>query len=219
MKRATIVCVAVLGVGLAASAARAVPVQVVSEDPGWQDPLKVTGLVHELGCLNVFPEGEQIQCFEWWETTKTACPEEPGDDPTIPNVVVQIINVGRVAYDELYYVADPETQLTNVDGLVGVAGDEIMTPAFRIDHDGVNQPLQFESMAWDNVFEPGEVWNFIIQDYTNALQGPPLALNSIGVAGQSGGVPPSTGSIITPEPATLALVGLGLAALAARRRR
>ena len=103
-----------------------------------------------------------------------------------------------------------ETSLTNFDGLVnGML-------AFKIDYLGVNRSLIFEDMIMDGIFQPGETWGFIIQDYQNMFGLPPSALGSIGVP--SLGDTLSSGSIIAiPEPATLCLLGLG--GLLLRKRR
>ena len=86
----------------------------------------------------------------------------------------------------------------------------------------MNKPLVFESMNVDEVFEAGETWDFIIQDFVNDLGGPPAPFDSIGIASLSTGFPPSTGSIIAvPEPSSLALCTLlgGIGAFGVWRRR
>jgi hypothetical protein len=145
-----------------------------------------------------------------------------------PDEVVNMTNLTSTDFQEVWYVADPETSLTNWDGLVN--GEE----AFRIDSQindpgGINHPLMYESMVYDGVFQAGETWEFIIQDYFNALGlaaslldscagGPPCTSGLVGSL--SAGGPPSSGSIIAliPEPSTALLFGLGLTALALRRR-
>jgi len=194
--------------------AAAVPVDVYSED-GPQDPLFIDGWVHEIG--DGFPLGEQIQSA-WWDTTLTAC-WDGSDDPGWSNVMVEITNIDVPGDPYLWYVADPETTITNFDGRIGNAGMGDAEEAFKIDSVGINRPLVSESMIADDRFQIGETWQFIIQDFSNALGGPPAPFDSLGIASMSGGFPPSTGSIITPEPATLALLGLGAVATLVRRRR
>ena len=80
-------------------------------------------------------------------------------------------------------------------------------------------------MTPDAVFEPGETWEFVIQNYTNTNGLPPNAFRSWNMAagmgqvgGQSGGDTVSSGSIIAiPEPATIALFGFGLTLLRKRK--
>lgn len=193
-------------------------VSVYTQQDNHQDDWTVEGIVHEIGCQQVFPYCQQIDCVGYEVTTLTACTEAPYDDPQTPNMLVEIKNLCPVTRCELYYVSDPETDLSNWDEWVDQAGGVTPQKAFKIDHLDINQPLVFESMNWDNCFEPGETWKFIIQDYTNTLGGPPHALDSIGVGSMSGGWPPSTGSIITPEPAGLVLMVLGGLALVRRRK-
>ena len=118
---------------------------------------------------------------------------------------------------QLFYVADPETSLTNWDEWVGQVGDPIPEEAFLIDNLGLNKPLVFESITANNIFEVGETWEFVIQNYANALGVVPHAFGTLGIASFSAGDLDSSGSIITPEPATLVLLGLG--GLAFRKRR
>ena len=221
MRCMTTFVMTLVGWVLVVSPAGAELVQVDSENTS-QDPLNLSGWVHEIGDWQVFPQCQQIECLEWEETSETACEGLPQDDPDIPNVVVAIRNVCSVARPELYYVSDPETGLSNIDGMINNVGMMDGQQSFRIDAVGMNKPLIFESLNLNGIFEPDEIWHFIIQDYQNGitwLDLPPNALGSIGIAGNSFTDQVSSGSIITPEPATLALMGLGAAALAARRRR
>jgi hypothetical protein len=221
MRKSITVLVTVVALA-AVSPALGYPVDIeVQEGP--QDPIGLPEgrciAVHEIGCMQTFPPCQQIALLDWWETIETACPDVPGDDPAIPNVVVQIQNVCSVERCPLYYVADEETSLTNLDGFIGNCGMGDLQEAFQIDHVGINQPLIFESMNWDNCFEPGEIWEFIIQDYQNTKGLTPVQLASLGIASTSFCDFCSSGSIITPEPATLALLGLGASLGLIRRRR
>ena len=223
----TTTVLAALSILVMTSAAFALPAerawQVYYEDTR-QDPLYVPKIVHELGENTagaiVFPPDEEIVSQEVpWEG-HIPCTQnwEPGFGAMVQ---VEMKNLSPIDWYDVHYVADPETILTNDDGLIGNAVSPYpdATLAFKIDWLGVNTPLVFESMVKDNVFQSGETWQFVIQNYV-AL-GPPTPFNSAGIAGNSAGWPPSTGSIIAiiPEPATAGLLGIVLIALAASRRR
>jgi hypothetical protein len=142
-----------------------------------------------------------------------ACPSQ---DTPGSNILVSITNLTSRDFSDVWYVADPETSLSNFDQYL-VNGEE----AFKIDYAGSNVPLVFESMAVDGIFQAGETWEFIIDDYFNTLGLPASAFASAGLVGSlSGGDTISSGSILVPEPGTILLAGLGLAGLAllARRR-
>ncbi len=207
---------AVALLSLTATAA-AVPTFVQSQETPHCDVLMPLSFVDELGRPNVFPAGERIDSV-FGQTTLSACPSH--DDPTIPNVTVAITNLNTFTFFDLHYVADPMnaaglpgTSIGNEDGLVN-AGQ-----AFRIDNVGVNKPLLSESINPNLLFEPGEVWRFIIDDYVNTAGLGADAFFSIGVGAASPGGP-SSGSIIAliPEPASLGLAALALPALLRRRR-
>jgi len=206
MRWTVVVTVAVLVVAIPASA---MPTDVSFQD-GPQDPLVVPPVVDELGWAPPFPPDEEIISQDT-PTEETAC-FDGSDDPAVLNQLVTMTNLTGQTWVEVWYVADPETSITNFDGWIN--GEE----AFKIDNVGINRPLVFESIAVNNIFEVGETWMFIIQDYTNAAGGPPSAFDSIGVP--TPGFPPSTGSIIAivPEPATISLLGLGVLCLIRRRR-
>ncbi|HZW08446.1 MAG TPA: PEP-CTERM sorting domain-containing protein [Phycisphaerales bacterium] len=173
--------------------------------------------LEELGELPLFPQDELIQTV-WMFTNQIACPMT--DDPTIPNVLVDMRNLSGRSWQDLFYVADPETSLSNLDGeAMSYAAIGIHTPAFRIDALGMNKNLVSETFTANHVFEPGEAWQFIIQDYANSAGVPP-SFGSLDFAGASAGDATSSGSIVqfvVPAPASMALLGLAAFPLARRR--
>jgi hypothetical protein len=167
----------------------------------------------ELGDQPPFPDPEWI-ISSWVETTYRPCPVNP-DYPDIPNIEVAITNMTGQAWWNLQYVADVDTSIQNYDKWR--INDSY---AFLIDNRNLNQPLISESLNPNLVFEPGETWVFVIQDFASSWGGPPTPFDSIGVGSQSLLGPPSTGSIIgyVPEPATLALIAIGSLVPLWRRR-
>jgi hypothetical protein len=199
-------------VGLALAAhALAVPVSVSHTDLPTCDFLSVPPLVDELGDTSAFPPDERITAVDL-STVLSGC---PATDTPAPNVLVAMTNLTTLDFVEVWYVADPETSLSNVDGLV--EGEE----AFQIDSVGLNTPLVFESMQVNGIFEAGETWEFVIDDYFNALGLAADDFFSPGAVGTFSPGGPSSGSVIAfvPEPATALLLAGGLAGLAAAGRR
>jgi hypothetical protein len=217
----------ILGISIVAvlfvvAPAWAMPTTIWTEDIGHQDPLVLPNMVHELGDKPPFPDDEWIES-SYTITQYTPCTQNP-DNPGKPNIEVSITNMTTTFWYDLHYVSDalqeadgtivPETLLSNDDGFVNGG------LAFRIDWVGANTPLVFESKTVDTIFEPGETWRFVIQDFVSPPGGPPAPFDSIGVGIGSSGFPLSTGSIIaTPEPATLLVLALGLIPALIRRRR
>lgn len=226
--------VAFLALLLDVGPAAALPTKVVHQDLATCDPLFIPDLVDEVGNAQVgFPQDETLLHGWLGDTDLVVCPQT--DDPAVPNHLVEIINTSGRDFVEVWYVADPETRISNVDGLANDAG--IATGptnlAFRIDNKisdptGMHQPLILESMTQDNIWEAGEVWQFVLQDYSNSLNLPPDAFTSLGIGNAShdiAGFLQSSGSIIAipskiPEPATgiLMLAGTFAAAVALRYR-
>ena len=206
----------------------AFPAQVVHVNTPQCDVLSIPTEVDEIGDATEFPPDEALFAVDLGATNFAPCPSNNG---TLPEVVVDIRNLTGRAWKEVWYVADQETDVSNFDG----EANDILSPpvheAFRIDHDvsdpgGINHPLIFESMTVDGIWEVGETWQFVLQDYFNTLGLPASAITSIGVGSASStpatGIIDSSGSIIgipIPEPASAALCGLSLAALAVSRRR
>ena len=211
MKQLITICVML---GLASSVV-AYPVEVYTfnVDP-IQDDWELDGWVDELG-ENNFPGDELIDSWEAQWQGHIPCPSEYGGEGAVQ--VAMQNNSGRT-FRELYYVSDPETNLTNVDEWVGQVGSSVTEESFRIDRVGENTPLVYESMPLNPAFEPGEIWEFVIQEYSNTLGVSGDNLQSLGIAGFSAGNVSSSGSIITPEPGTIGLLLLGGLALRRRRR-
>ncbi len=206
--------------------ATASPVNPVFID-GPQDRLLLVGdNWHELG--NAFPADELI-ISNSCETEDTSCidPNGPQDNPQLINYRVAIQNMTNTYWHDLHYVADLDvTTITNYDGWIGNAGKQDEWLAFKIDNIGLNKPLLFESMTPDLIFEPGENWQFILQDYTNMNNVSPHLFASLGIAGASlGAAAPdlsSGGSIIAkpvPIPGSGILIGSALLGLLALKRR
>jgi len=212
---------------IVANQAHAVATQMVHMNLAQCDTLFIPDDVHEIGDISVFPSSERLISGSVSSTSGSACPST--DNPTIPNAVVDIRNESGIAWEEVWYVADPETSISNYDGEANEFPFSPIQEAFRIDSDvndpgGINHALVFESMMPDGIWEINETWQFILQDYTNLSGLSAGDINSIGVGDNSPnfGILDSSGSIIAvttiPEPASLALFGIGVAAAGIRRR-
>jgi hypothetical protein len=93
----------------------------------------------------------------------------------------------------------------------------------KIDTVGANTPLIFESLTPDGIFEAGESWDFVVEDYFHTTASAPSEFESPGAVGITSVGPLPSASIIAIElvspsvptvgPAGLALVGslMGLA--------
>jgi hypothetical protein len=212
-----------------ATSVSAFPVKVVHVDTPDCDPLFIPQDVHEIGDIAVFPPNESLFATVLGLSPVIPCP--PNDNPSLPEFLVDIRNTSGRVWTEVWYVANAETTITNIDGEANDIAFPPLREAFRIDNGvsdpgGTHLPLVSESMTPDGIWEIGESWQFVLQDYANSLGLPPNAINSLGVGDASavgaGGVVTSSGSIIAttiPEPATLLLSALAAAGVLVGRRR
>ena len=216
----TCVLLAVLAIALfsMSGAALANVVTVYTDSNSIQDDWTISGVYDELGPQPTFPADEAMGVGEYESAVddNIVCPT---DYLGGTNMTVYVTNLTSQSYTDVYYVADPETNLTNWDELVGNAGLGDAKKAFKIDKVGENQPLLTESISADGIWQPNEAWAFVIQDYSNTLNLAPNLFGSLGIASLSSGDSVSSGSILVPEPATLSLLALGGLAVLIRRRK
>jgi len=207
MKRTLIAGMLSVFVLAVAQPAMAVPVALEVEDVPFNcDPLVFPIEAHELGIPPFFPPGGPFPDEEAISSSSgielfPVCP--PSDMPGVLEELVTMTNLTTIDWVDVHFVADTVGVLTNFDGVIN--GGE----AFRIDTVGINTPLVGESIAFNDIFEAGETWEFIVQDWAGAS---PILFTSIGVGFFSAGIA-SDASIVAnpiPEPTTLLLFGTGL---------
>lgn len=231
MKRLIVFGLCVL---FASTIALADRVQVTTEQIALQDDWFLDGWVEELSTAPHNPIRQLINSEHVPWNGHIPCPQDYRDETEGITVQIAITNMTNRHFPDLYYVGDghdqpiPETVFTNVDNWVIDTTlwheEDGYGLAFKIDAIGLNTPLVFESMAPDQIFEPGETWEFVIQEFSQRMGNAPELLGSVGpgtfgaVAQASMLEPLSSGSIITPEPATIAVLGLGGLALLRRRK-
>jgi hypothetical protein len=209
---------------LAGYQAAAIPAATVGVDTAHCDTLSVPALTDELGTGGLFPAGEQIVAGfvnptppNFIAATGPAgvnCTTGTIDSPFMGNVGVTITNLNPVDFQDVWYVANAQTNISNLDGSVnGFA-------AFHIDKVGVNKPLISESLFNDGIFNAGETWVFLLQDFTNnagfgANRFDAPGVPSLGIGDGSSG---SIIAIVAPEPGTAGLLIVGLLGLGFRRK-
>ena len=228
MKRSLLI--AGLGVLFVSGTVWAYPAEVNYTD-GPQDPLVVPFSVHELGTapgFSAYPD-ELIEATDTL-TDITVCfdPATP-DDLSVSNTMVIMKNLTGIAWKDVWYVADwDETLHSNYDGWVtDAAGLFLPGTAFHIDSKinnplDIHTPLITESITANDIFEPGEIWEFVIQDYSNAQGKPASQLGGVGIPSVTFTNDGSSGSIIAvpvPEPVTVGLLALGGIAILRRKRK
>lgn len=168
-------------------------------------------IMDELG-TSVFPANELISATATF-TSIDACPLN--SDALIPNVLLIITNLTNISFTDLHYVADPQTTFSNYDGIIN--GQH----AAKLDNVGLNRPLIAEvGGILPLVFEPGETWEIVLDDWLGPIGFTAADLSSIGVP--STFLPSaSSGSIVAipvPEPASVSLLALGAIVVGCRRR-
>src|SRR5438067_12866953 len=94
----------------------AVPTQVSAFDTPGCDVLSVPTLVDELGNPPVFPGNELISSQSLGPSLIFACPSMAMAVPG--SVVVGMTNLTTTTWSNVWYVADFQTKITNINGLV-----------------------------------------------------------------------------------------------------
>jgi hypothetical protein len=210
MTRIMIFLSVVVALAMWTMSATANPLNVYGTGPMSQDGISIPEHVDEIGEQAVFPVGEQLSS-SWTESGYTPC-SELTDNPLIANVAVSITNLTGRDWHDVWYVADQGTTLTNYDGYIGNVGQlNDQQQAFKIDSVGLNTPLISENITTDGIWQNGETWVFVIEDFVGANGGTAAPFGSLGIAGLSIENPSvSTGSILVPEPSTIVLALLGI---------
>lgn len=186
-----------------------VPITVTSSPlvpPNCEPAILPPANVDELGTI-AFPANELITATHTFSNV-FACQPSP-----VASVQLDITNtvIPPVAFTDLWYVASHDTTFSNHEMLVE------NQQAMKIDSLGPHQPLVFESANANNIFEPGETWSFILDDWRNNLGFLPSQLNTPGMVGFLDTA--SSGSIIAiPEPGTCRGIGMAVLGLAVIRR-
>lgn len=187
--------------------ASAVIVSVGHSDLPGCDVLLVPNIVDELGDPASFPAGGRILHLN--SSVSLHVCDDIVNNPSIPDALVTIINLETIDFTEVWYVIDQTGSFANVDGTVNVAS------AMRIDTVGVNRPLILERMTADGIFEAGESWQFVLEDYVNVPAADAFTTPGVvGIADQR----PNIIATTIPEPSGLILGPLGGLAFARRRR-
>jgi hypothetical protein len=214
----TVACVALS----LAPVARAVPMPGNYVDDQRCDPVANTGLTHELGNVTVFPANEAF-IVSVAPTNQTICVPNDG---IANDWIVRIVNVSGIAWQDLFFVSDGGTTVGNADGVMfnPAIATAPPTDAFRIDGTltvtGMNDNLLSESMASNEIFQPGEIWDFMVSNFNSPGFAPPQ-FNTIGFGFATPAPSPSNASILAnpiPEPASLGLIGMVGVAMGMRRR-
>jgi len=164
----------------------AIPVSVSHTNSSPCDVLLVPDDVDELGTSAPFISGFEAITSSDTTTPLNACPSVAEGS----SLRITIKNLTPDDFIDGWYVSDDITTITNFDGTVN--GEE----AFKIDSVGLNKPLVFESITSNDIFEAGETWDFIIDDYSAGFGLAPSLFDSVGVPSDTSNIGPSTGSII-----------------------
>ena len=200
----------------ATQTALAVPITgVYSDDPTNCDNHGSITLTHELGPMTLgFPLDEGL----FIDVQHTVTPDHfscVGDDGIFNEYEVRMQNLSPFEWENVFFVADLGASPGNFDGhvdditFVGVGAE-----SFRIDAAGLNRPLVAESITADGILEVGELWSFVIDNWSLGAIAP--AFGSIGKFADSSGIgldTQSNASIlatqVVPEPATIGLLIIG----------
>jgi len=202
--------------------ASAVPMPGNFVDDQRCDPVSNRSLTHELGNVTVFPTNEAF-IVSVVPTSQTICVPNDG---IANDWLVRIVNVSGLSWQDLFFVCDGGVTVGNADGVMfnPAMATAPPTDAFRIDGTltvtGMNDNLLSESMANNEIFQPGEIWNFMVSNFMSPGFAPPL-FNTIGFGFATPAPSTSQASILAspiPEPASLGLIGMVGIGIGTRRR-
>lgn len=200
--------------------AGAYPVAGVTTDLPQCDPLVGLIIYEELGTSPAFdPFPIERIAAQATNTAQVACRSyQPDTDPTNDWLVSMTNLTGRNIVHPLLFVVDDGGAVGNRDGLaISAVAPNVPADAFKINARGLNRPLVNESIVFDGIFQAGETWDFIVNDFLGVPAGPPV-FSSLNFAGASNATL-SNASIVTVVPTPGALVGGVFGLLIAARRR